>query len=268
MGQMNALTQSPIRCVALDFDLTMFDYSRPEDTRVLIPWFQRLHDAGVLVGIASGRTLDNLGEELRKIGMAWRQPFPQFVIHEEFYIHWPGAPDQGEVRNWNRACADSVRNLCRQVRPQFDACAAQVESLGIKIETGVVENDAGLTFVLENPAGAERARALLQEMIPPKSLARVSRNHHIVLATPAEYHKGSALDRIRLLGGILPCNVLAIGDNLNDLAMMEESRGFHCATVSNADSLVRDTVAARGGLQAKRPIAFGVGELFGSIFDR
>lgn len=268
MVKINPLMDHPIRCVALDFDLTMFDYSRPKDTRVLMPWFQRLHDAGVLVGIASGRTLENLGEELRRIDMAWSEPFPQFVIHEEFYIHWPDAPEQDEIGQWNQACAVSVQELCREVRPHFDSCAAQMEGLGIGIEAGVAENDAGLTLVLENPAGAERARILLQDMMPSDSAARVSRNHHILLATPAEHHKGSALDRLRSLGGLHPCDVLAIGDNLNDLAMMEEARGFRCATVQNADPKVQKVVAGRGGHQATQPIAFGIVELFDSIFDK
>lgn len=256
-----------IRCVALDFDLTMYDYSRPQDTRVLVPWFQRLHDAEVMVGIASGRTLDNLRAELHKLEMPWTQPFPQFVIHEEFYIHWPDAPVQEEIRQWNEACADAVHDLCRGFRPYFDACAAQMDGLGIGIECGVVENDAGLTLVLEDPAGAERARLLLQDMLPPDAAARVSRNHHILLATPAEYHKGAALDRLRLLAGIEARAVLAIGDNLNDLSMLEEPRGFQCATVSNADPKVRNVVAGRRGHQATKPIAFGIVELFDSIFD-
>jgi len=264
---MNPVLSSPIRCIALDFDLTMFDYSRPRDTRVLIPWFERLHESGVLMGIASGRTLENLGEELRKIDISWRRPFPQFVIHEEFYIHWPDAPDQKQIHAWNQACAASVRKLCREARPQFDSCAAQMERLGIGIEIGVVANDAGLTLVLETPAGAEQARVLLQSLVPPHSGARISRNHHILLATPAEYHKGSALDRLRTLGGFPPSDVLAIGDNLNDLAMMEESRGFRCATVRNADPMVRDAVAGRGGRQATQPIAFGIVELFDSLFQ-
>lgn len=258
----------PIRCVALDFDLTMFDYSRPEDTRVLVPWFQRLHNAGVMLGIASGRTLANLGEELAKIDMVWGKPFPQFVIHEEFYIHWPEAPDQGGIRQWNQNCVTAVRDMCRAVRPYFDMCAAQMEGAGIGIEAGVAETDAGLTLVLEDPAGAERARVLLQNMMPPGSQARISRNHHILLATPSEFHKGSALDRLRTLVGLHPCGVLAIGDNLNDLAMMEEARGFCCATVLNADPKVRMLVAGRGGPQSTRPIAFGIVELFDSIFAK
>lgn len=260
--------ESSIRCVALDFDLTMYDYSRPMDTRVLIPWFQRLSDAGIMAGIASGRTLENLQEELVRIGMAWGQPFPDFVIHEEFYISWPGSPRQEAIRLWNDACALSVKELCREFRPLFDECASQMESLGIRIEAGVSETDAGLTLVLENPAGAERARCILQDMIPPGASARVSRNHHILLATPAEFHKGSALDHLRINAGFDAPELLAIGDNLNDLSMFEESRGFRCATVSNADPKVRSAVAGRGGHLAAQPIAFGIVELFDGIFSR
>lgn len=257
---------NPIRCVALDFDLTIFDYSRPQDTRVLIPWFQRLYDANVIAGIASGRTLEDLKRELSSIDMPWENPFPQFVIHEEFYIHWPDAPDPGQVERWNQACSVAVRDLCRKVRPYFDTCATQMESLGIRIEFPVTENDAGISLVLEDPAGAERARILLESMLPRNFPARISRNHHILLATPAEYHKGSALDRLRQLAAFDSEDVLAIGDNLNDLAMLDKSRGFRCATVENADPVVRKAVAERQGHQASRPIAFGIVELFDQIF--
>jgi HAD superfamily hydrolase (TIGR01484 family) len=255
-----------VRCVALDFDLTIFDYRQPVDTRVLIPWFDRLHERGLLVGIASGRTLADLELELRKIGLWRSEGFPHFIIHEECYIHWPSAPDAGEVADWNARCSIEVAAACGVMRAHFDACAAQIAKMGVRIETEVQETPAGLTLVLENPEGAERARLLLHEIAGSDHPARISRNHHILLATPATHHKGAALDRLRALGRLAPTEILAVGDNLNDLVMMDQSLGFHCATVGNAEPAVSRLVAERGGYQAGAPIAFGVVEVFDALF--
>lgn len=255
-----------VRCVALDFDLTMFDYSRPSDTLVLGPWFKRLHKDGLMLGIASGRTLADLQYELEKIGMSWRKNFPEFVIHEEFYIHWPGSKAAAEIALWNAECAAEVKEVCQVMRPFFDACAEQMAGLGIGIKAGVEETAAGLTLVLENPPGAEQARLLLQEIAGPSNPARISRNHHILLATPANHHKGAALEKLRSLAGFAPAEVLAVGDNLNDLAMMDHSLGFRCATVGNAEADVSRLVAERGGHQASAAIAFGVVELLDALF--
>jgi hypothetical protein len=57
-----------------------------------------------------------------------------------------------------------------------------------------------------------------------------------------------------------------VGDNLNDLVMMDQSLGFQCATVGNAEPAVSQLVAERGGYQAGAPIAFGVVEVFDALF--
>jgi hydroxymethylpyrimidine pyrophosphatase-like HAD family hydrolase len=121
--------------------------------------------------------------------------------------------------------------------------------------------------VLENPPGAERARLLLQELAGPGYPARISRNHHILMATPASHHKGAALEKLRSLAGFAPGEVLAVGDNLNDLAMMDHALGFRCATVGNAEADVSRLVTERGGHQATAAIAFGVVELLDALFD-
>jgi len=253
-----------IRCVALDFDLTLFDYKSPADTKILIPWFEKLHELGVQAGIASGRTLESLRYELDKLDMAWMRPFPAFVIHEESIIFSPAT--EGDFLAWNSARGQETQRVSALVRPYFEECAARCTQEAIGIEEGVSESHAGVTLVLETPAAAERQRLLLAEATKDLSAVRLSRNHHILMATHADYHKGSALHHWAGLEGVPPSRVLAIGDNLNDLCLFETQWGFHCATVGNADPHVKARIRERSGHLATQEIAFGVAEIFECYF--
>lgn len=253
-----------IRCVALDFDLTLFDYKSPADTKILRPWFERLHSSGVSVAIASGRSLESLRYELDKLDMPWMNPFPAFVIHEESVIFSPASG--GDFQGWNSSRQEQTRLVSALVRPYFEECAARCLELGIGIEEPVSESPAGVSLVLETPAAAEAQRVLLAEAISHLSDVRLSRNHHILLATHANYHKGSALNHWAALENIPPTRVLAVGDNLNDLSLFEHQWGFRCATVGNADPRVKDRIRECSGHIAAGEIAFGVAEIFELYF--
>lgn len=247
-----------IRCVALDFDLTIFDYRQPEDTRILAPWFALLASRGIQVGIASGRTVESLRFELEKLSMPWMSPFPAFAIHEEAHIHSP--EPSALIAEWNQSSLETMDRFARRVRPYFEACAAQCAREGIPILEMPGQSPAGVTMVLETPAAAEALRLSLSASTAHEHDLRVARNHHILMATPASLHKGAALGHFCRSSGIDPLETLAIGDNLNDLCLFEQ--GFRCATVQNADPLVKEAVLARQGFVAPRPIAFGVLEIF------
>jgi hydroxymethylpyrimidine pyrophosphatase-like HAD family hydrolase len=253
-----------IRCVALDFDLTVFDYKSPSDSKILHPWFEKLHGSGVQAGIASGRTLESLRYELEKLDMPWMSPFPSFVIHEESTIFSP--VNEEEFFAWNSARGLETQRVSALVRPYFEECAARCIQNGIGIEEAVAESPAGVSLVLETPAAAETQRILLAEATSHLADVRLSRNHHILMATHAAYHKGSALHHWAGLQGIPASQILAIGDNLNDLCLFEHQWGFRCATVGNADPHVKARIRERAGHIAEQEIAFGVAEIFEIYF--
>ena len=253
-----------IRCVALDFDLTLFDYKSPADSKILHPWFEKLHGSGVQAGIASGRTLESLRYELDKLDMPWMNPFPAFVIHEESVIFSPASG--GDFQGWNSSRQEQTRLVSALVRPYFEECAARCLELGIGIEEPVSESPAGVTLVLETPAVAEKQRMLLAEATSHLADVRLSRNHHILMATHAAYHKGSALHHWAGLQGIPASQILAVGDNLNDLCLFEQQWGFQCATVGNADPHVKSRIQECAGHIAEQEIAFGVAEIFEIYF--
>ncbi len=51
--------------------------------------------------------------------------------------------------------------------------------------------------------------------------------------------------------------MLAIGDSLNDLTMLDGKLGFRVGTVGNADELINAAVRAAGGMVATQRVAAG-----------
>jgi hypothetical protein len=73
-----------------------------------------------------------------------------------------------------------------------------------------------------------------------------------------DYNKGTALEELASLLGIPHQQVLAMGDNHNDLGMLNGSHGFQVACPSNAIDLVKRTVGQNNGYVATAPCSEGV----------
>ena len=255
-----------IKLIALDFDLTIYDYRRPADTLHLRSWFERLSSQGVLVGTASGRTFESLRHEITAIGMEWGKPFPSFAIVEEGVILSPdGEPWPGlDQRNRDRALV--IDDMNARLLPHFESAANWATANQISIERAISTGPFGINVVFDTPANAERVRQQLLTQVPRDWNCRISRNHHIGLGLPIGSEKGQAVsDLVRRLN-LSNHEALVVGDNLNDLCMLDSHHGFRTATVGNAVPEVRNAIAVNGGVQAEGHIAFGVAEIFAAHF--
>jgi HAD superfamily hydrolase (TIGR01484 family) len=255
-----------IKLVAMDFDLTMFDYKRPADTRVLLGWFEALTKAGVMVGTASGRTAASLRHEIEAIGMAWNRPFPSFTIVEEGVIlthegvAWPGLA----TRNEDRGAQIYEGNL--RLRPLFELGVDWALKEGIPLERRIETGAHGINVVFNTPENAERVRRRMMTELPGEEFNLV-RNHHIVIGLPVGCAKGDAVSDLAQALKVPAIQTLVIGDNLNDLCMFEAAHGFQTATVGNGLPEVKAAVAGRAGYVARGEIAFGVAEVFERYFE-
>ena len=267
IAPINTVKNKTIQLIATDFDLTIFDYAEPQATKLLLPWFEKLHAMGVKTGIASGRTIAELRGEFDAIDIPWAAPFPDYVICEEGQIctvegkDWPGA------KEWNRRRAQTMLQANEMIRPAFEELVRWAASQGIPIIRPIMSGLGGVNVVFETPEYAMRALEILRDRLGRESSWVMSRNHHIVLAMPRGLDKGDALSHLARIEGISASNVLALGDNLNDRGMLCNGHGFSVATVANAIEEIRNGVSSQGGFIAQSRVARGVAEILAHHFS-
>jgi HAD superfamily hydrolase (TIGR01484 family) len=256
-----------IKLIALDFDLTIYDYANPSLTLKLLPWFKKLSQAGVVVGLATGRRVDDLKYTLEEIGFPWSQPFPAFIICEEGLVMNTDGTEYSPAVEWNNWRRKQVTTTNAILKPIFELKIQEALAEGFECLEDLVTDQSGTKVVYETPKIAEIVRRTLLKAVAKIQGISIVRNHHIILGLPTGADKGSALSQLTLCNNITEDQVLAIGDNLNDLCMIDGGHSFRVATVSNAVSEIQVCVAAKGGFIASKKAPLGVMEIFDYYFE-
>ncbi|GAF82827.1 unnamed protein product, partial [marine sediment metagenome] len=247
----------PIRLVAMDFDLTIYDHAQPARTLELFDWFRHLDEIGILVGLASGRRVDELRCPLEEIALPWGEPFPHFVICNEGDICTPDGIDWPGAEDWNRRRRDKVRSANAILDPIFRKMVDWASRRGMATIRDIQTGAAGINVVFETPEIAEQVRQELSRRLGECPQIQAERNHHIVLALPCDCSKGAALAELAAIRRIGRSQVLAIGDSFNDRSMLCGAMGFSVAAVANADQVIRREVQAAGGYVSSRRVSRG-----------
>lgn len=253
-----------IRLLGLDFDGTLVEnrFDGPVVSPRTIARLDDLVRGGVLAGIVTGNAWWTTRRQLERAGGAWTGPFPSFVISREAFIHWKAtdgtlAADAG----WNGARSADFGRLVAWLAAFHYELYAEMIAAGFRILRFHLLGDYGLEAYFDTEEEAEEARVWLAERVRDQPLARAHRNRtntNIVLATAG---KGASLLRVAQTRGIEPCDILAIGDGLNDLDMLDGTLGMLCATTDNAAAHVKDVVRAADGFIASKHSTWGLEEV-------
>ncbi len=252
-----------IRMVGMDFDLTLIEHRSggvyvPSETYEMLV---ALIESGVEVGIVTGRGCWAMDDLLEQAGIPWGRPFPTFVCPRETFLYWitDGRRQPDEV--WNRARSEELAKLVGWLTPRQYEWYKAIEAADLQIAHWMLWGDYGLEVGMNSPEDAEQVRQMLSQWIRDMPLAQVHRNYalaHVVLATAG---KGTTLLHAARERDLAPQQVLAIGDSLNDLQMLNGKLGMHSGAVGNADPTVKQAVAAAGGIVATQPAGAGVAEI-------
>lgn len=260
-------TDTDRHLLCFDFDGTFIDPSQPERVDpALADALGAMRERGAILAINTGRSLHQavagiLGCDLHNI--------PDYLIAWEREIYQPTKfrrwVDHGD---WNKRCRKEHRKLFRSQRKLLRLIRAFVlEHSGARwVEqpdepAGIISRDEAEMDHLCEFIDAETARAR-------SSLLAHERNGIYLRFAHTDYNKGTALAELGRSLGISPGRTFAIGDNHNDMSMLEPKVASMVACPANAIDEVKDRVRAAGGHVAEATAGAGVAEAIGHFFDR
>ncbi|MEZ5324325.1 MAG: HAD family hydrolase [Verrucomicrobiales bacterium] len=246
--------QPPRVLLCFDFDGTFLDSEAPQpfDPEILDRLLE-LKRWGALWCINTGRSLPHTVEAITRFRII---PTPDFIIARESEIYTSNEFNRWiDWGDWNKQCAKDHKRLYRTAKKFFKNFRVYLES-----ETRA----EWISHPLE-PAGIHASSLeemnsicqMIDSMSPPSDLS-YHRNSVYLRFNHIGYSKGTAMDHLGRSLGIGPEFRLAMGDNHNDLSMLQPSVAHGIACPSNAIPEIKAHVARVGGFVAKRPITEGV----------
>ena len=240
--------------MSFDFDGTFLEADKepPFDPRVL-EYLLELKRWGVVWSINTGRTLPHTVEAITQFRIV---PTPDFIIARESEIYWCNEFNRWlDYGDWNKRCVKDHKRLHKTAKKFFRSFRKYVE------------NDTAAEWISTpiEPAGIHASS--LEEMdsicdtiesVGPPDDVGYHRNSVYLRFNHRGYSKGSALSHLGKSLGIGPEFRLVVGDNHNDLSMLQENVAHGIACPSNAIPEIKAHVRAIGGFVATKPVTGGV----------
>lgn len=231
-----------------DFDGTLTEFEGDGRCPVALAELLMRHRArGGLWAINTGRTLESMLEGLDQFGAP--AP-PDFLLTSEREIFRRTREGGWEpYGDWNARCAREHAEFFFSHRALFE----EVERWAATFP--------GLHFVREDdgqPAGLvaaseqtlERALPALHQLAACSPDFSYQRNAIYLRFCHRAYDKGAVLGELCRLEGLTPADVVAAGDNHNDLSMLHPSRAAFLACPRNAVEEVQQAVRGHRGIAA------------------
>jgi HAD superfamily hydrolase (TIGR01484 family) len=251
-------SRRPIKLIGTDFDMTLVYNGIPQPTRdLLVEMVKR----GIRVGIVSGRPWHDMRSMLTNLGIEFGRPYPNFLIGREKFILWVEEGKTREETAWNQLKMREMEALNFEIIRHAPVWLGRLRAARLEHRIWNIYGDYGFEVSYKTPEEAERARVILLGLAGRLRNAEVSRNYWGTNVTLATGSKGATLRHAAERLGIAPDEVLAIGDSLNDVSMLDGRYGLRSAAVANADPVVKKAVERSGGLIAENPGGDGVAEI-------
>jgi len=255
------LTTIP-RLICTDFDSTIAD---PEGRPISEAFFHRLlswRERGqVFWVINTGRTFESLQDDLiRRKAPIW----PDWVVALEREI-WLIRDRRGiGWFEWNRKCEILHTQLFASVKPLWKV----LEDYIVRHTKAEIVEDAGSPFgiIASCEEEANEISAFIEPLLKDWPMLVAVRNSIYFRFSHRQYHKGSCLEAISNGLGVLPMQIMAVGDHMNDLPMLDRRYARHLACPSNAVDEVKEKVRAQGGYVASASVAEGTVEAWDRFF--
>jgi HAD superfamily hydrolase (TIGR01484 family) len=243
-----------IRLLSTDFDGTLIGHEPAARTAgELSEHLRKIRASGGWWAVNTGRQLWFALEGLEKAHLPHD---PDFVLTSEKDIFRRVKDGEWEAYGeWNAHTERVTAQLfdrAGEVLEAIEALCRDEDGFELLYEGGRL---AGLMTADE--AMMERAAEMVARLARGVPEFSFNRNYVWMRFAHRDIHKGSSLAELARLQGVAREEILAIGDHLNDLPMLDGSAAGMVACPSNAVEEVKQVVRSNGGYIS--PYAWGAG---------
>lgn len=211
-------------------------------------------------GICTGRSLEYILEGMELASF----PFdPDYLVTQERDVYYllDGSYHADEERN--SLATNELNQLLQDNDKIIQQCKSYVES-ETKGEWISVEGDpAGIIATSEDEIQA--VVDLFHSLATCFSDLDYQRNTIYLRFSHKGYCKGTAVQYLQKKWGISPDNTLVMGDNYNDLTMLNSSVARYYGGPKNSISTLKERLAESGGFISSQSCADGVAEALSRI---
>lgn len=256
-----------IKMIGMDFDLTLVDYP-PSGAYVCpetVACLENLIAQDVDVGIVTGRDIWAMRDILTIAGVRFGDPFPTFVVVRENYVHWQKQNKFIAHEPWNSKMTAQMASFTKSLSSHVQGWLDDLADHGLHPGKWILFSDFGLEIHFPTNEMAASACLLMENWLGQVPDLHIHRNRMMANLVHRQSGKGFALQQAALAKGLTVEQVLAIGDSLNDLSMLDGSYGFASAAVGNADPVIKQAVLDNSGMVAQRPASQGMLEILKTI---
>ena len=246
----------PIKLLSTDFDGTLFaEFEQPPIAPELVALIAELQASGVKWVINTGRDMASLMESLARARVTI-QPDYLVLVEREIYEH--NGVRYAPVQPWNSVCARDHEQLFAGIR---SAVPQLTEWVNQRFKAMVYADPwSPFCLIAGNNGEADEIHQYLNDFAAAIPNLTVVRNDVYARFSHAAYNKGTALAELTRKLGLTAAQVLAAGDHLNDLPMLQAEFARALVCPANAVAPVLESVARQGGFTAALPGGLGVAE--------
>lgn len=244
--------------LGFDFDGTLADIDKGYSVDPI--FFQTIgrcqQERKLAWGICTGRSLEFLLEGLENADCPF---YPDYIVSTERDIFYHDG-----MRNYE---PDSVRNeqAMSDLLHELDANKPLLDNVNDYVTR---QTNAEWVSIPGDPAGIIATSVDEVQEVVDLFNANSERSIHLdyqrntiyLRFTHKEYCKGTAVQYLQSAYTIDYANTLVMGDNYNDLSMLNPQVAKHYGAPANAIQTLKEALAKNGGFLADRPTAHGVSE--------
>jgi HAD superfamily hydrolase (TIGR01484 family) len=252
------VVQPEVKLVCLDFDGTVMVYDgdpgyfHPEVIKLL----NRLEHKGIRWCSNSGR---DRSDQLRVIESCTARGLrhqPDALVCSESMVYLRDEEDYRPLEPWNSQAFRWLEDLHVHVQARLEPVKADLE---IRYKPKLVYvGDAFTAYMLDEIEDRpDRFCAELTSILEGVPNWMMTRNGGWVAVLHERLGKGNALGAYATHRGIKPDHILAVGDQFNDLNMLEGAVAGLVGCPSNAIPEVQAVVRRKNGFIAQRPAPEG-----------